>query len=222
MVVADLLPTQTFIGVSLVIPQEGSFLFGIRPPKWIANQEILEITGIGGRLEKEDDSLTACAQREAYEEIAAPIRIIPAPRTLVVRGSHLIEEFTLQGPERPLALVFRGYRTPPHQPWHPQKLDSGCIVVFLAEVLDNPLPSEEIPYLAWLTARQIWQTARQDLSLRELIDDGARLLSNTANQPHRETTTRLTDSQEALALALGDQTIQFYQSLSIANGHSLK
>lgn len=213
MVVADLLPPNIFLGVSLIIPQDGRFLFGIRPPKFINNQEILEITGIGGRLELSDHSLTDCAQREASEEIAAQIKILPMPRTLVVRGDHSIEEVELQGDERPAAIVFRGHRTPPHSPWDADRVDSGCIAVFLAELAGRPLPSPEIPCLIWLSPELILQTARFDLSLAKLFSAGARMSCILEATLPSSTLVRLTDSQEALSLALGEKTIPFYRSL---------
>lgn len=214
MVLADLLPSNSFLGTSLILHQAGCFLFGIRPPKLFADQTILEITGIGGRVETFDHTLSEGVQREACEEIAAPVSLLPCPNTLVVRGLHDIQEISLEGPERPAALVFRRHRTPPHQPWHRDYSDSGCIAVFLGSLAGEPIPSEEIPHLIWLKPEQILLTARQDVTLGDLLAGGAGLYSLSDHNLGLDLPTRLTDSQEALALALGDTACAFYQSLS--------
>jgi hypothetical protein len=213
MVIADLLPANTFIGVSLILHQEGGFLFGIRPSKWIDGQEILEITGIGGRLEASDPSLAAGLQREASEEIAARVEIIPCPRTLVVNDPDHLSWVVLEGEERPAALVFRNHPTPPHQPWHATRQGNGCIAVFFGRLLAPAIPSAEIPHLIWLKPEQILQVAQRDLAIGDLQAAGATLCSREAQEPDGKALARLTDSQEALALALGNQAPAFYRSL---------
>lgn len=213
MLVTDLLPNGIFLGASLILHQAGGFLFGIRPPKHYAGETILEITGIGGRIESFDRSLSDGVLREACEEIAAEVELIPCARTLVVRGMDDIEGITLEGSERPAALVFRRHRTPPHKPWHPDYPDGGCIAVFLGDLTSDPQPSEEIPHLIWLKAEQILLTAQQDVTLGQLLEAGAELRSLANQSPEPSLLTRLTDSQEALALALGDGVCAFYESL---------
>jgi hypothetical protein len=213
MVVDDLVSRDSFVGTSLILHQDGRFLYGIRPPKLINGLEILEITGIGGRLEKFDENLTAGVLREACEEIAVGVKIIPCQRTLVVRGLDNVKQVELSGSEQPAALVFRDHRTPPHHPWHPVHQDSGCIAVFLGQLSGQPTPSEEIPYLIWMLPEQIQRTAKDDILIGELIDGGALLVSSTGKLPAPQTPARLTDSQEALALALGDKAAGFYIDL---------
>jgi len=213
MVLSDFLPPGLFLGASLILRQRDRFLFGIRPPKNINGVEVLEITGIGGRLEPFDSSLTACVEREAHEEIAAQINIVRCPLTLVVRGLADFQEFALQGDEQPAALVFRRHRTPPHQPWHIDHIDTGCIVVFLAELNGPATPSTEIPYLIWLTPDQILNTARTDLELEQLITQGAELVTYGTHALPTAAITRMTDSQEALSIALGERTPKFYKSM---------
>lgn len=213
MVVYDLIQPGTFVGVGLILRQAGRFMFGIRPPKIISGETILEITGIGGKLEANDPGLIAGVQREAIEEISAGVKIIPCPRTLVVRGQQDIEQIELSGDERPAALVFRHHRTPPHHPWHPDHADSGLIAVFLAELLDQPQPSAEIPYMIWLSARQILATASGDIPLDRLVDEGAELITGAFDLPPLTTLARLTDSQEALSLALDAGMLDFYAAL---------
>jgi 8-oxo-dGTP pyrophosphatase MutT (NUDIX family) len=213
MVLADFLAPGLFKGASLILRQNDRFLFGIRPPKKINGLDVLEITGIGGRLEAFDSSLVDCVHREAREEIAAQIKIVRCPLTLVVRGFEDIQEIALQGDEQPAALVFRRHRTPPHQPWHINHIDTGCIAVFLADLIGPATPSPEIPYLIWLTPDQILDAARYDLALEQLMNEGAEVAVYQAQTFPTAAITRLTDSQEALSLALGEQTKSFYKSL---------
>lgn len=213
MLVSDLLPNGEFLGTSLIIHQTAGFLFGVRPPKPVAGGAVLEITGIGGRIEPFDRSLSDGVQREACEEIASDVTLIPCPRTLVVRGLNDIQEIYLEGAERPAALVFRRHRTPPHQPWHPDHQGGGCIAVFLGGLSGEPQPSAEIPHLIWLKAEQILLAAQKDVSLSELLQTGASLRSLAGQPPDLNLPTRLTDSQEAMALALGDGVCAFYNSL---------
>jgi hypothetical protein len=70
----------------------------------------------------------------------------------------------------------------------------------------------ELPQLIWLTAEQVLETARRDITLGELLAGGSELIHGTSPSPLLETQTRMTDSQEALALALGDETPAVYRS----------
>ena len=215
MLVSDLLAPKAFLGVGLILRQPGGFLFGIRPPKQHSSQIILEITGIGGKMEAGDASLAHCARREAYEEISAAIRILPCPHALVVRSLDQVQEVTFEGIDRPAALVFRGHRTPPHQPFISVQPDDGCVVVFLAELIDSPTPSPEIPYLIQLSPSQIFSAAQADLPISDLLKGGGLLLPGPFPPPDPAALARLTDSQEALALALGRRAESFYLSLFV-------
>lgn len=213
MIIQDILPAGIFLGTSLILRNEGRFLFGVRPPKQIAGQTVLEITGIGGRLEPFDPNLSAGVMREACEEISSRINLLPCSRTVVVRGPSDIQEVRLEDKEQPAAIVFRAHRTPPHNPWHPDHQDTGCIIVFLAELLGLPTPSPEIPFLIWLSPQQIISAAKTDLPIGSYTSNGAKILVGPIQMPAPITITRLTDSQEALALALGKKAAIFYQSL---------
>ncbi len=210
----DLVPEGIFVGTSLILRRGGRLLYGARPPRWDKDRLVVQLTGIGGGLETYDASFTAGVQREAHEEIGAGVRLIPCSKTLVVRGVDQVETRTLAGEEYPCALVSRCHGTPPHQPWD-ESGDSGTwIVVFLAELQGEPQPSAEHPGLLWLSPAQVVQTARQDVLLRDLLDAGAVLLEREAGAMPDTAIGRLTDSQEALALALGDEAEAFYQALA--------
>lgn len=210
---SELIPAGVFIGTSLILHREARFLYGLRPVKHTPSGPVLELTGIGGKLEPVDDSFSAGVLREVQEEIDCPVRLMACPTTLVVRGPQQLERAPLRGAERPAALVFRRHRTPPHQPWHPENQGEGVVVVFAAELLGPPHPALELPHLLWLQPEHILATARADIPLGELLASGASLVSGPQPAPPLDLPVRLTDSQEALALALGEDTLAFYRSL---------
>jgi hypothetical protein len=133
---------------------------------------------------------------------------------MVVRGQDDIERMVLKGEERPAAVVFRRYRTPPHHPWHEDNQGEACLVVFLGELEGHPQPRMELPALIWLKPGQVVETARRDVLLRELLDSGAELVQGEGAKMPGTGWMRMTDSQEALALALGDDALSFYEELS--------
>jgi hypothetical protein len=69
----------------------------------------------------------------------------------------------------------------------------------------------ELPQLIWLNAEQILETARRDVMLGDLLSAGSELIPGSSPSPQLETLTRMTDSQEALALALGDKMPSVYR-----------
>ena len=209
----DFIPDDIFVGTSLILRDKEQFLYGIRPVRCGARHQILELTGIGGGMEDDDKSLSAGALREAQEEIGCEVRLMACQETLIVRGQNDVQRLLPAGDERPAALVFRNYRTPPHQPWSLMHQGPTCLIVFLAELQGQPYPAMELPYLIWLQPAHILQTARQDIRLRKLLTTGASLIVGKSGVPPAESWVRMTDSQEALALALGEATSSFYQSL---------
>jgi 8-oxo-dGTP pyrophosphatase MutT (NUDIX family) len=212
---ADLVPAGVFVGTSLILRRGDRFLYGVRAPHAKGARQIIELTGIGGVLEDEDDSLTAGALREAREETGCTVRVLPARDTIVVRGEHDIERVLLTGDERPAAVVFRRYRTPPHQPWHEDHEGEAWLVVFWAEIDGQPWPAMELPALMWLKSGQVVETARQDVPLSRLLDSGAELIESAPGLVPRTTWARLTDSQEALVLALADKAPLFYEAMTV-------
>lgn len=71
----------------------------------------------------------------------------------------------------------------------------------------------ELPALIWLLPAHIVEAVKRDVPLIELIRSGAELVVGES-KPFPETTlVRMTDSQEALALALGDDALTYYRVL---------
>jgi len=212
---SDIVPDDVFVGTSLILRQGGRFLYGIRPPRAEGSRQIIELTGIGGGIEDEDESLVAGVLREAQEEIGCGVRLLPCPETIIVRSQDDVERVTLRGKERPAAVVFRYYRTPPHQPWHEDNQGEACLVVYLAELDGQPWPTMELPALIWLKPAHILETAHRDVLLSKLLDSGAELVESEPGLLPEQSWARMTDSQEALALALKDDGLSFYWSFSL-------
>lgn len=209
---ADLIPDDVFVGTSLILRRGDRFLYGIRPVKQAGGDQILELTGIGGALEKEDDSYTAGVRREAREETGSDVSIVDCPSTWIVHGPDRVEKVQLSGARRPGALVYRHHRTPPHDPWHADNEGEAWLIVYLGQLLDRPRPTMELPWLIWLSADQVLATARQDLPLSDLLVGGAEIVGDRRSLPPADACARLTDSQEALVLALGDKARVVYES----------
>ena len=211
-----------FVGTSLILRESGRLLYGCRPPRAEGSRQIVELTGIGGGVEEEDESLAAGVLREAQEEMGCGVRLLPCRETVVVRGPNYVERVVLQGEEQPAAVVFRRFRTPPHQPWHDENAGEACLVVFLAELDGQPWPAMELPALIWLRPAHVVETARQDVPLRKLLDSGAELIEDDSDPLPEAAWVRLTDSQEAMALALGDDALTFYEVLTGQGKNSSK
>lgn len=210
---SEIIPDDIFVGTSLILRQGNRFLYGIRPIQQVESHQILELTGIGGGLEDGDKSLSAGAIREAQEEIGCGVALISCPTTFVVRNQDDVEQVTFEGEEQPAAVVFRNYRTPPHQPWHQDNQGQACLIVFAAELEGRPWPAMELPHLIWLEPEQILETARVDVPLGRLFNTGAELIVGDLGVPPESSWVRLTDSQEALAIALDNTALSFYNSL---------
>jgi 8-oxo-dGTP pyrophosphatase MutT (NUDIX family) len=207
---SDIVPDDMFVGTSLILRQGGRLLYGIRPPRAEGSRQIIELTGIGGGVEDEDESLMAGVLREAQEEIGCGVRLLSCPETIVVRSQYDVERVALRGNERPAAVVFRYYRTPPHQPWHEDNQGEACLVVYLAELDGQPWPAMELPALIWLKPVHVVDTAHRDVPLIKLLSSGAELVESEVGLLPEYSWARMTDSQEALALALGDDGLSFY------------
>lgn len=213
----DLIPEDHFLGTSLILPSGERYLFGMRPPKPAGENWMVEMTGIGGGLEVEDASYAAGVLREAQEEIGCAVQLLDCRQTLVVHPRGGVERVTLVETEgascRPAAVVFRNHRTPAHQPWHPHNAGRSCLLVFGGNLEGDPQPTAELPWLIWLSAEQILETALGDVRLGTLLQQGAALVTGERDFLDLTYWTRLTDSQEALALALGQGTPTYYHSL---------
>jgi hypothetical protein len=209
---SEIVPEDIFVGTSLIIRQGDRFLFGVRPVKKVGDDVILEVTGIGGGLEDSDVSYSAGVRREAMEEMGCKVRLFSFDRTLVIQGPEAAEWIAIKDEISPVAIVFRNYRTPAHRPWSEQNQGRACILIYLAELADKPRPKMELPWLVWLSPDQILETAHQDVPVNQIVQSSSDLISGKSEWPS-PALLRMTDSQEALALALGSETPDFYRQL---------
>ncbi len=214
----ELLPADMFIGTSLILPEgepagKNRFLYGMRPVKEEGPRLVLDVTGIGGGLEPTDSSPGAGAIREAREEIGCDVTLVPSSMTLIVSGYDNVSLIEVAGPEKPLAIIYRHHKSPPHSPWHPYNKGLACLVLFLGELKGQPRPDKELPNLIWLPANWVLETARRDVPLGELLMAGAALIPGRPGSPPLDGLARMTDSQEALALALGSELPAFYEGV---------
>ena len=164
-------------------------------------------------MEAIDASAVDTAQREALEEVGCKVEAIPQGETCVVRGAADVRRMTLSDDCAPAALVFRTHGAPPHRPWCGVPQRSICIVVFQAHLLGEPRPTGELPAILWLSPEQVVATAERDVPLSQLLDEGATLVEREPGQTPRDALARLTDSQEALVLALGNDALPYYRRL---------
>jgi 8-oxo-dGTP pyrophosphatase MutT (NUDIX family) len=209
-----LIPSGIFVGAGVFVIKDGRFLCGIRPLRKEGGALTAQLTAIGGGVEKSDPTILAAVLREAREEINCSICFATCIETLLVLGPKQSEWRQLTDPVGPAAVVFRNYCTPPREPWYIPHRGRQCLVLYTGAVVGAPQPSAELPGLIWLRPEQIVATAHQDLPLQELIDDGAELIEESRLSLARNALARLTDSQEALILALGQDAVSFYYRLS--------
>ena len=203
-----------FRGAGLFLASGGRFLCGIRPLRPEHDHLIAQVTAIGGGLQNLDCSFTAGALRESLEEMHCPILFHASAQTLIVRGPAQVEWQRLADPVGPAAVVFRHWHTPPRRPWSVPHDGQQCLVLFEASLAGTPRPSPEIPGLIWLRPAQIVALAHEDVPLQMLLAEGATLLDDPVTPLARTACARLTDSQEALVLALGADALPFYTQLA--------
>ena len=70
-------------------------MYGVRPARPEGSRLILELTGIGGAMEEEDQSLTAGALREVEEEIGCPVRLLACRETVIVSTAAVLAQCTI-------------------------------------------------------------------------------------------------------------------------------
>ncbi len=213
---ADMLEPDDFIGAGVLLAEDGRFLCGIRPLRWEDGWPIVQLTAIGGGMEPYDCSLVAGVQRECLEEMRCAIRVHPCAETLVVLGPAQVERRRLADPIGPASVIFRHWHTPPGDPWRVPHDGRQCLILFAGSLVGTPRPSPELPGLIWLRPEQLVATALTPMTLAALLVGGAELLEDPALPLPRTACARLTDSQEALVLALGPAAVSFYEGLAAA------
>jgi 8-oxo-dGTP pyrophosphatase MutT (NUDIX family) len=194
---------------SLLIAQGGRFLLGCRPPVTERGRILLRLTGIGGWAEGEE-SFSATVHREALEETGSDVRLYEQRRTIVVRSPEDIAAAELRGEPAPVAVVLRRFGTAPFDPWSEQHTSVAPVAVFAGALEHAPeiAAQHEHPFFMWVYPEQMIALADSDEPLEFLLADGAELYG-TFEGDVRRALVRLTDSIQALLVALGPRAFAF-------------
>jgi 8-oxo-dGTP pyrophosphatase MutT (NUDIX family) len=194
---------------SQLIAQDGRFLLGCRPPLSERGRILLRLTGIGGWAEGAE-TFSATAHREAQEETGSDVRLFERRRTTVVRSPDDIAATEFGGEQAPVALVYRRFGTAPFDPWSEQHSMVAPVAVFAGALERLPVVAarHEHPFFMWVYPEQMIALADSDEPLEFLLADGAEILGTFEGDP-RLAIVRLTDSIQALLVALGSRAYAF-------------
>ncbi|MFQ5576422.1 MAG: NUDIX hydrolase [Anaerolineae bacterium] len=193
--IADFAPAGTESGVGLALQDNaGRYLFFLAGERHHCPPGELFYAGIGGHREA-GESWPACARREAWEEIHAPIKIISAGATWHISPRGAARPVVVADRPRPLAL----YQMI-HPPGTPNAGQPYRIVIYRAKLrgLPNHLPSDELAGVIALTAGQVVRGPERRSTLAQLLSEGAAIVAGGAGVPRQ---TRLYPIGTAMALA---------------------
>jgi 8-oxo-dGTP pyrophosphatase MutT (NUDIX family) len=194
---------------SVLLADEGRFLFGVRPPVAERDRILLRLTGIGGWGEAEE-TFSETAMREAIEETGSELRLLDHGQTLVVHSPDDVHMVTFPGEVAPVALVYRRLGTAAFDPWSDSFSSIAPVAVFAGILHERVriMAERELPLFMWLHPEQVIALADTDEPLDYLLADGAELFGTTDFDVQRSLV-RLTDSIQALVTALGSRAFPF-------------
>jgi 8-oxo-dGTP pyrophosphatase MutT (NUDIX family) len=206
---ADLTQQGMPRAASVLLADEGRFLFGVRPPVLERDRYLLRLTGIGGWGEK-GESFAETAVREAIEETGSDLHLLDLEQTLVVRAPDDMQSVTFQGEVAPAALVYRRFGTAIFDPWSETYSSIAPVAVYVGVLHERVriMAEQELPLFMWLYPEQMIALADTDEPLQYLLNDGAELFG-TADYDVDRALVRLTDSIQALVTALGPRAFAF-------------
>jgi ribosomal protein S18 acetylase RimI-like enzyme/8-oxo-dGTP pyrophosphatase MutT (NUDIX family) len=172
--IADFAPPEVEAGTGLALQDEsGRYIFFLAGTRHNCPDGELFYAGIGGHREPGEDWL-ACVQREAREEIAAQVEIVPAEITWLLAAGQPAQALFLADRPRPLALYEMI-----HPPGTPHSGQLYRLIIFQARLVDQPqcpVPDEVQAVLA-LTPAQVKQGIERRPTLAELLVEGAEVLA---------------------------------------------
>jgi 8-oxo-dGTP pyrophosphatase MutT (NUDIX family) len=195
--IEEFAPQGTEAGVALVLQDDSGryifFLAGIRHQRQCPPGELF-YAGIGGHREP-DEGWLSCVRREAREEIAAEVDIVPSPITWHVPPQGPAQPLELSDRLRPLALCEMI-----HPPGTPRVGELYRIVIYRGRLRGTPriLLPDEVRGIVGLTERQVMLGPDRRPSLAKLLEEGACLV---AGEEHVELGVRLYPIGTANALA---------------------
>jgi 8-oxo-dGTP pyrophosphatase MutT (NUDIX family) len=192
----DFAPEGTEAGVGLALQEEsGRYLFFLAGSRHHCPAGELFYAGIGGHREP-GESWTACARREAREEIDCPARLLDAAVSWHLPYGRPASEVQLADRPRPLAL---------YEMIHPEETPRAGelyrLVIYRAVLAGDPgsLRPEEVRAVLALTREQVLRGPTRRPTLARLLAEGAAVLA-WAEPP--DEATRLYPLGTAAALAL--------------------
>jgi ADP-ribose pyrophosphatase YjhB (NUDIX family) len=172
--IADFVPRGAEAGVGLALrDDEGRYLFFLAGTRHSCPPGELFYAGIGGHLEAGED-WTACAHREAKEEVGTEVEVLSASTTWYV--PHLSSVQQLDVVDRPRPFAF-------YEMIHPQGTPRAGelyrIVIYKARLCSLPvdLPPDEVLGVIALTAEQVVRGPERKPTLAELREEGARVVA---------------------------------------------
>jgi 8-oxo-dGTP pyrophosphatase MutT (NUDIX family) len=172
--ISDFCPQGAEAGVGLaLLDDKGRYVFFIAGSRHYCPPGTRFYAGIGGHLEPGEDWL-ACAHREALEEIGTDVDLFSASETWYIPHNAFAWQVEVSDRPRPLALYEMI-----HPPGTPRAGEVYRIVVYQARLhgLPRDLPEDEVLAIIGLTREQIIQGPDRRPTLRELLDEGARILA---------------------------------------------
>lgn len=171
MQLGDLIPAQETTGSSLIIQEKGNYLFALE--RDARGASTVYCYGLGGH-KREGESWIECAEREAQEELGTRIELLSSKATYYMNRRGELEEVGVKEEVIPLFLFEMPF--PAEVSWNPRRGEEWIyyIVAYRARLCQAPTPLD-IEGLISLSESQIRKTAEGEVTLENLLDDGARL-----------------------------------------------
>lgn len=144
--VSELIGNSTATGTALIANWNGQHVFGIPRRDLGSGAGQLRFYGLGGKREKYDETLTACAIREGNEESGDAVgSLVPSPTTKLSRYDGTSEEIHLHGEETTPVLIIEKQRYRGVQSQKSQTPDQLIYTFcYFAELTRKPRPTREI------------------------------------------------------------------------------
>lgn len=166
---------RCFTGSSCLLLHDGQLVLEVRKRhKWEHDEQghlIIGVGGIGGTLEEGESPLVGL-QREAVEEIGAPVEIVDARHTVVedTEGDRA-EEPGARVDGRPPAMIWT-ITDPPYA--------VGChVAVYLARTTAEPRPGD-LPAILRVPIDWTHNASLAGVSVRQAIDEGVQVCAQEA------------------------------------------
>jgi 8-oxo-dGTP pyrophosphatase MutT (NUDIX family) len=175
--IADFASTSKITGAALALQDNiGRYLFVLAGIQDRCPPGELFYAGVGGHKEEGEDWVT-CANREALEEIGTSVEILSAPLTWHVSQQGSIQQLEIV--DRPRPFILYEVTLPPDKRWTDELYP---IVIYHARLRDIPryevTLQEELQGILALTTEQVIQGLERKLTLGELIEEGASVLTS--------------------------------------------